>query len=180
MTGLTTFDRLGLLVKPSRISLKWITNQKTFRITKKLTRKSVKLKEITDIVGFRIIVNEQDECYTSIKLIQEIYKVIPEKYRDYIDKPKTNGYRSLHTVILLGSYRLPVEIQIRTREMHNIAENGGAAHSRYKQNQEQQTVTPRELNLLTKAYEILDQGNLTESALFAYLQKIQIIWNVGL
>ena len=65
-------------------------------------------------------------------------------------------------------------------EMHNIAENGGAAHSRYKQNQEQQTVTPRELNLLTKAYEILDQGNLTESALFAYLQEIQIIWNVAL
>ena len=143
-----------------------------YSILQKLTRKSVKLKEITDIIGFRIIVNEQDECYRALKLIQEIYKVIPRKYRDYIDKPKTNGYRSLHTVILLGSYGLPVEIQIRTREMHNIAENGGAAHSRYKQNQEQQTVTPRELNLLTKAYEILDQGNLTESALFAYLQKV--------
>ena len=143
-----------------------------YSILQKLTRKSVKLKEITDIVGFRIIVNEQDECYTALKLIQEIYKVIPEKYRDYINKPKTNGYRSLHTVILLGSYGLPVEIQIRTRGMHNIAENGEAAHSRYKQNQEQQTVTPRELNLLTKAYEILDQGNLTESALFAYLQKV--------
>ena len=143
-----------------------------YSILQKLTRKSVKLKEITDIVGFRIIVNEQDECYRALKLIQEIYKVIPRKYRDYIDKPKTNGYRSLHTVILLGSYGLPVEIQIRTRGMHNIAENGEAAHSRYKQNQEQQTVTPSELNLLTKAYEILDQGNLTESTLFAYLQKV--------
>ena len=143
-----------------------------YSILQKLTRKSLKLREITDIVGFRIIVNEQDECCRALKLIQEIYKVIPEKYRDYIDKPKTNGYRSLHTVILLGSYGLPVEIQIRTREMHNIAENGGAAHSRYKQNQEQQTVIPRELNLLTKAYEILDQNDLTESALFAYLQKV--------
>ena len=143
-----------------------------YSILHKLTRNSVKIEELTDIVGFRIIVKEEDECYTALKLIQEIYKVIPEKYRDYIDKPKTNGYRSLHTVILLGSYGLPVEIQIRTREMHNIAENGEAAHSRYKQNQEQQTVTPRELNLLTKAYEILDQGNLTESALFAYLQKV--------
>ena len=143
-----------------------------YSILQKLTRKSVKLKEITDIVGFRIIVNEQDECYTALKLIQEIYKVIPEKYRDYIDKPKTNGYRSLHTVILLGSYGLPVEIQIRTRGMHNIAENGKAAHSRYKQNQEQQTVTLRKLNLLTKAYEILDQDDLAESALFAYLQKV--------
>jgi (p)ppGpp synthase/HD superfamily hydrolase len=56
--------------------------------------------------------------------------------------------------------------------MHNIAENGEAAHSRYKQNQEPQTVTLRELNLLTKAYAILDQGNLTESALFSYLQKV--------
>jgi len=64
--------------------------------------------------------------------------------------------------------------------MHNIAENGEAAHNRYKQNQEQQTVTSGELNLLMKAYEILDQSNLTESALFAYLQKIQIIWNVVL
>ena len=143
-----------------------------YSILQKLTRNPVKIGELTDIVGFRIIVKEEEECYTALKLIQEIYKVIPEKYRDYIDKPKINGYRSLHTVILLGSYGLPVEIQIRTREMHNIAENGEAAHSRYKQNQEQQTVTPRELNLLTKAYEILDQGNLTESALFAYLQKV--------
>jgi len=143
-----------------------------YSILQKLTRKSVKFEELTDIVGFRIIVKEEEECYTALKLIQEIYKVIPEKYRDYIDKPKTNGYRSLHTVILLGSYELSVEIQIRTKEMHNIAENGEAAHSIYKQNQEQQTVTHRELNLLTKAYEILDKGNLTESALFAYLQKV--------
>lgn len=143
-----------------------------YSILHKLTRKSVKIEELTDIVGFRIIVNEQDECYTALKLIQEIYKVIPKKYRDYIDNPKTNGYRSLHTVILLGSYGLPVEIQIRTREMHNIAENGETAHSRYKQNQEQQTVTPRKLNLLTKAYEILNQDDLTESSLFAYLQKV--------
>jgi GTP diphosphokinase / guanosine-3',5'-bis(diphosphate) 3'-diphosphatase len=143
-----------------------------YSILQKLTRKSVKIEELTDIVGFRIIVNEQDECYTALKLIQEIYKVIPKKYRDYIDNPKTNGYRSLHTVILLGSYGLPVEIQIRTREMHNIAENGETAHSRYKQNQEQQTVTPRKLNLLTKAYEILNQDDLTESSLFAYLQKV--------
>ena len=143
-----------------------------YSILHKLTRKSVKIEELTDIVGFRIIVNEEDECYTALKLIQEIYKVIPEKYRDYIDKPKTNGYRSLHTVILLDSYGLPVEIQIRTREMHNIAENGEASHNRYKQNQEQQTITSGELNLLMKAYEILDQGNLTESALFSYLQKV--------
>ena len=111
-------------------------------------------------------------CYTALKLIQEIYKVIPEKYRDYIDKPKTNGYRSLHTVILLGSYGLPVEIQIRTRGMHNIAENGEAAHSRYKHNQEPRNINPAELNLLTKAYEILNQDDLTESSLFAYLQKV--------
>jgi len=144
-----------------------------YSILHKLTRKSVKIEELTDIVGFRIIVNEQDECYTALKLIQEIYKVIPEKYRDYIDKPKTNGYRSLHTVILLGSYGLPVEIQIRTRGMHNIAENGEAAHSRYKHNQEPRTINPAELNLLTKAYETLGQDNLTESGLIAYLQKIK-------
>ena len=144
-----------------------------YSILDKLTRKSVKFVELTDIVGFRIIVKEEEECYTALKLIQEIYKVIPEKYRDYINKPKTNGYRSLHTVILLGSYGLPVEIQIRTREMHNIAENGEAAHSRFKQNQEPRTITPAELNLLTKAYETLDQDNLTESGLIAYLQKIK-------
>ena len=144
-----------------------------YSILQKLTRKSVKFEELTDIVGFRIIVKEEEECYTALKLIQEIYKVIPEKYRDYINKPKTNGYRSLHTVILLGSYGLPVEIQIRTRGMHNIAENGEAAHSRYKHNQEPRTITPAELNLLTKAYETLDQDNLTESGLIAYLQKIK-------
>ena len=145
----------------------------SYSILHKLTRNSVKIEELTDIVGFRIIVKEEEECYTALKLIQEIYKVIPEKYRDYINKPKTNGYRSLHTVILLGSYGLPVEIQIRTRGMHNIAENGEAAHSRYKHNQEPRTITPAELNLLTKAYETLDQDNLTESGLIAYLQKIK-------
>ena len=62
-----------------------------YSILQKLTRKSVKIEELTDIVGFRIIVREEDECYTTLKLIQEIYKVIPEKYRDYIDNPKTNG-----------------------------------------------------------------------------------------
>jgi len=55
-----------------------------YSILDKLTRKSVKFEELTDIVGFRIIVNEEDECYTALKLIQEIYKVIPEKYRDYM------------------------------------------------------------------------------------------------
>ena len=144
-----------------------------YSILDKLTRKSVKFEELTDIVGFRIIVKEEEECYTALKLIQEIYKVIPEKYRNYIDKPKTNGYRSLHTVILLGSYELSVEIQIRTKEMHNIAENGEAAHSRYKHNQEPRTITPAELNLLTKAYETLGQDNLIESGLIAYLQKIK-------
>jgi (p)ppGpp synthase/HD superfamily hydrolase len=143
-----------------------------YSILQKLTRHSIKIEEITDIVGFRIIVKEEDECYTTLKFIQEIYKVIPGKYRDYIDKPKTNGYRSLHTVVLLGLYRLPVEIQIRTREMHNIAEKGEAAHSKYKENQEQQDVTLGELNLLTKAYENLNQNDLTESALFAYLQQV--------
>jgi (p)ppGpp synthase/HD superfamily hydrolase len=77
-----------------------------YSILQKLTRHSIRIEEITDIVGFRIIVKEEDECYTTLKLLQEIYKVIPEKYRDYIDKPKTNGYRSLHTVILLGSIRI--------------------------------------------------------------------------
>ena len=75
-----------------------------YSILDKLTKKSVKFEELTDIVGFRIIVKEEEECYTALKLIQEIYKVIPEKYRDYINKPKTNGYRSLHTVILLGFF----------------------------------------------------------------------------
>jgi (p)ppGpp synthase/HD superfamily hydrolase len=143
-----------------------------YSILQKLTRTSVKIEELTDIVGFRIIVKEEDECYTTLKLIRDIYKVIPDKYRDYINKPKTNGYRSLHTVILLGSYGLPVEIQIRTREMHNIAEKGKAAHNKYKENQEQQTVTLGKLNLLTKTYENLNQNDLTESALFAYLHQV--------
>jgi len=113
-----------------------------YSILHKLTRNSVKSEELTDIVDFRIIVNEEDECYTALKLIKKIYKVLPEKYRDYINKPKTNGYRSLHTVILLGSYGLAAEIQIGTREMHNTAENGKAAHSRYKHNQEPRTYYP--------------------------------------
>jgi (p)ppGpp synthase/HD superfamily hydrolase len=154
-----------------------------YSILQKLTRKLIQVEQLSDIIAFRVIVNHEDQCYKTLDIIQKHYEVIPEKYKDYIDLPKANGYQSLHTVIIIGSFKRSVEIQIRTKEMHNLAENGDAAHCKYKkENQEQQLrkfITSENFNILTRAYELLDPDNLTEPALLAYSQEIADIWNAA-
>ena len=82
--------------------------------------------------AIRIIVDSVEKCYETLSLIQESFEVLSKEFDDYIAKPKPNGYQSLHTVIV-GSRGKPLEIQIRTRAMHEFAELGVAAHWRYKE-----------------------------------------------
>ncbi|MFK7974307.1 MAG: HD domain-containing protein [Rickettsiaceae bacterium] len=106
--------------------------QKTpYSIWKKMQRKNLQLDQLRDIVAFRIIVDKVEDCYTALGLVHNLYHMIPKHFKDFISKPKNNGYRSLHTIVLCPMGNV-IEIQIRTREMHETAEHGQAAHWRYK------------------------------------------------
>nr|MDQ2994021.1 RelA/SpoT family protein [Pseudomonadota bacterium] len=104
-----------------------------YSIYKKMHRKRVAFDEIMDVYGFRIIVDNVDMCYRILGIIHGLYKPIFERFKDYIALPKANGYQSLHTT-LVGPYGVPIEIQVRTREMQEMADNGIAAHWIYKIN----------------------------------------------
>ena len=100
-------------------------------IYKKMQEKNISFSEVFDIYGFRIIVPDVPSCYLAMGALHTFYKPIPGKFKDYIAIPKANGYQSLHTT-LFGPFGMPIEIQIRTREMHQVAEAGVASHWMYK------------------------------------------------
>ena len=102
-----------------------------YSIYKKMVEKHLRFSDVLDIYGFRVIVKDISSCYVALGTLHGLYKPIPGKFKDYIAIPKPNGYQSLHST-LLGPYGLPIEIQIRTREMHHIAEAGVASHWLYK------------------------------------------------
>ncbi len=104
----------------------------TFSVYRKMREKALSFAEVYDIYGFRVIVNDITSCYLALGTLHQMYKPIPGKFKDYIAIPKNNGYQSLHTT-LLGPYGTPIEMQIRTNEMHGIAEAGLASHWLYKE-----------------------------------------------
>lgn len=103
-----------------------------YSIYKKMRDKHLTFSEIMDIYAFRIILDDIDTCYRVLGIVHNLYKPIPRRFKDYIAIPKANGYRSLHSV-LFGPFGVPVEVQIRTREMDRIAESGVSAHWIYKE-----------------------------------------------
>ena len=100
-------------------------------IYKKMAEKQISFSEVLDIYGFRIIVKDLASCYVALGALHTLYKPFPGKFKDYVAIPKANGYQSLHTT-LFGPYGTPVELQIRTADMHKIAEAGVASHWLYK------------------------------------------------
>jgi RelA/SpoT family (p)ppGpp synthetase len=102
-----------------------------YSIYKKMTEKKRLLSDIVDVYGFRIIVDDVSTCYRVLGLVHGLYKPVPGRFKDYIAIPRLNGYQSLHTT-LFGPKGLPLEVQIRTREMHRVAESGVASHWQYK------------------------------------------------
>ena len=102
-----------------------------YSIYKKMQSKSLAFAEVLDIYGFRVLVNDFASCYVAMGVLHGLYKPIPGKFKDYIAIPKVNGYQSLHTT-LFGPFGTPIEIQIRTHEMHRIADAGVASHWLYK------------------------------------------------
>lgn len=102
-----------------------------FSIYRKMVEKSLSFSQVLDIYGFRVVVPDVPTCYVVIGALHSLYKPVPGKFKDYIAIPKANGYQSLHTT-LIGPFGTPVEIQVRTPEMHHIADSGVASHWLYK------------------------------------------------
>ncbi|MFD2649293.1 RelA/SpoT family protein [Devosia albogilva] len=102
-----------------------------YSIFNKIERKSIALEQLSDIIGFRVIVGSVDECYQTVGLVHTKWKVVPGRFKDYISVPKHNDYQSIHTTIV-GPGRQRVELQIRTEDMDRVAEFGIAAHALYK------------------------------------------------
>lgn len=102
-----------------------------YSLYQKMKQKHLSFSEVSDIFGFRIVVKNVDSCYRVMGIVHNLYKPIPGKFKDYIAIPKSNGYQSLHTTVLTR-HGFPVELQIRTREMHQVANAGVASHWIYK------------------------------------------------
>ena len=113
-------------------------------IYKKMRDQNLSFSDVYDVYAFRIIVDDVDTCYRTVGTVHNLYKPVPGKFKDYVAIPKTNGYQSLHTA-LFGPYGVPIEIQIRTKEMNDVAEVGIAAHWLYKTGN-----TSKNINLVNK------------------------------
>ncbi|NDF12205.1 MAG: bifunctional (p)ppGpp synthetase/guanosine-3',5'-bis(diphosphate) 3'-pyrophosphohydrolase [Proteobacteria bacterium] len=106
-----------------------------YSIWRKMGMKNVSFEQLTDIIAFRTIVDNIEDCYKTLGIIHATYHNVPGSFKDFISLPKENGYRSIHTVVM-GPDHQRIEIQIRSKEMHDIAEFGVAAHWAYKQGQQ--------------------------------------------
>ncbi|PNV79024.1 MAG: (p)ppGpp synthetase, partial [Dictyoglomus turgidum] len=134
-----------------------------YSIYQKMVKKGIEIEEMYDLLGVRIIVNTERECYEVLGIIHNLWKPVPGRFKDYIANKKTNNYQSLHTTVI-GIDGKPLEIQIRTWEMHRIAEYGIAAHWRYKEEIKKLDVFEEKLSWLRQLLEW--QQDLTDDQEF--------------
>ena len=173
-----TFETLSVelteLLNDHKIYAEIYGREKTpFSIWRKVQKKRVSLEQITDIIGFRIILNTVDDCYKTLGIFHKKWNCVPGKFKDYISSPKINGYKSIHTSVI-GPNQKPIEIQIRTMSMHEFAERGIASHWQYKSSEKFNSVSWKEYDWLKDLVEIIEKNeNPEHSYEYTKLQMFQ-------
>ncbi len=165
---------LSSILKENDINANIYGREKTpFSIWRKVQKKRVSLEQVTDIIGFRVILKNIDDCYKTLGIFHKKWNCIPGKFKDYISSPKINGYESIHTSVI-GSNKKPIEIQIRTIEMHEFAERGIASHWKYKSSEKFNSLSWKEYDWLKDLVEIIEKNeNPEHSYEYTKLQMFQ-------
>ena len=144
-----------------------------FSIWRKIQNKKVSLEQLTDIIGFRIIVKTVEDCYKTLGIFHSKFPTIPGRFKDYISTPKINKYQSIHSAVI-GPRKNRIEIQIRTFEMNEFAERGIASHWKYKSSEKFSDLSWKEYDWLRDLVEIIEAGNSPEHYYeFTKLQMFQ-------
>jgi len=165
-------DEFFEVLKIKNIEPKIVGREKTpFSIWRKIQKKRTSLEQITDIIGFRIILDNVDDCYKALGIFHSKWNCIPGKFKDYISSPKINKYQSLHTSII-GPNKRPIEIQLRTMQMHEFAQRGIASHWKYKSSEKFNSLTWKEYDWLADLVEIIDRNENPED--FYEFTKLQM------
>ena len=150
------------ILNHSGIKVEIFGREKTpFSIWRKIQKKRTSLEQITDIIGFRVIVNNTHDCYKALGVFHSTWNCIPGRFKDYISSPKINKYQSLHTAII-GPTKRPIEIQLRTMQMHEFAQRGIAAHWKYKSNERFNSLTWKEYDWLKDLVDIIERNENPE------------------
>ena len=150
------------LLNENNIDFKIFSREKTpFSIWRKIQKKRTSLEQITDIIGFRIILDNVENCYKTLGVIHNKWNCIPGRFKDYISSPKINNYKSLHTAVI-GPNKRPIEIQLRTQQMHEFAQRGIASHWKYKSSEKFNSLTWKEYDWLADLVEIIDKNENPE------------------
>jgi len=140
-----------------------------YSIYKKMAEKKRQLSDVVDVYGFRIICNDVNSCYQVLGIVHGLYKPMPGRFKDYIAIPRINGYQSLHTT-LFGPKGLPLEVQIRTRDMHRLAESGVASHWIYKADEKSDAGPQRRTREWLSNLEELHQSGTPEE----FLESVKV------
>ena len=162
------------LLKKNGITATITGREKTpFSIWRKIQNKKVSLEQLTDIIGFRVIVKNIEDCYKTLGIFHSKFSTIPGKFKDYISTPKINKYKSIHTAVI-GPKKNRIEIQIRTFEMNEFAQRGIASHWKYKSSEKFSELSWKEYDWLRDLVEIIEAGTSPEHYYeFTKLQMFQ-------
>jgi len=162
------------ILEKNKIKTKIIGREKTaFSIWRKMQSKRVSLEQLTDIIGFRVIVDDVATCYKVLGIFHSNWSTIPGRFKDFISTPKINNYKSIHTAVI-GPNKERVEIQIRTEEMNEFAERGIASHWMYKSSEKVSHLSLKEYSWLRDLVEIMEKDTNPEHFLeYTKLQMFQ-------